>query len=132
MTTYSTITETGEGQADITTKSKWLYVFPMPHTTVMPHPCSAADLKRLGTFIKWTTNDPAVLASLHESIVRLVQVVGTPGLVEIANSAKMTQRLCKTFPAAGSSFQEVVALAAQEGINFPLPPDVLSHLKGFQ
>ena len=57
----------------------------------MPH--KANDLRRLGTFIKWTTNEPAVLAPLHDAIVRLVEEVGISGLVEIANCVKMTEQV---------------------------------------
>ncbi len=66
----------------------------MPHTSVTPR--SATDVKHLGTFVKWTTNDPAVLATLHDAIVRLVEQVGISGLVEIANSVKMTEQVAKT------------------------------------
>ena len=132
MSTYSKIIDTKEGQAYVRTKSKWLYIFPMPYTSVMPYPCSAADLKRFGTFIKWTTNDPAVLAQLHESIVHLVQEVGVSGLVEIANSAKMTERVLKTFGGTGSGLQGIVEMAAQSGVTFPIPADVLKYFKGFQ
>ena len=58
----------------------------------MPH--KATDLlRRLGTFIKWTTNDPAVLATMHDAIVRLVVEVGISGLFEIANCVKMTEQV---------------------------------------
>lgn len=98
----------------------------------MPYPCSAADLKRLGTFIKWTTDDPAVLAKLHDSIVCLVQEVGIAGMMEFANSAKMTEQIWKRFGGAGSGMQEVVEMAAQDGVSFPVPADVIKYLKGFQ
>jgi hypothetical protein len=79
-------------------------------------------------FIKWNTNDPAKLATLHTAIVRLVEEFGISGLVEIADTAKMTQRLAKTF---GGSLQDIVKQATQDGVAFPLPDDVLRYIKGF-
>jgi hypothetical protein len=132
MNAQSTIVDTKEGQAHVSTKSRWLYLFPMPHTGVMPYPCGATHLKQLATFIKWTTDDPAVLAKLHESICRLVQEVGVSGLVEIANSARMTERVWKTFGGARPGLQEMVEMAAKDGVAFPMPREVLKYLKGFQ
>jgi len=126
MSTYFKAVETSDGQVHVLTKTRWMWFIPMPHTSVMPH--SAADLERLGTFIKWTTKDPAVLARLHDAIVRLVEEVGIAGLVEIANSAKMTARVAKTF---GGSWQDIVKQAAEEGVSFPVPDDVLKYIKGF-
>jgi len=132
MTTFSTYTETPEGQAHVSTKSKWMHIVSMPHTGILPHPCSAADLKRLGTFIKWTSDDPSVLARLHEAIVRLVKEVGVSGLVEIAESAKMTERMCKTFGGGEGSFREVVEMAKRDGAEFPMPDEVVQYIKGFK
>jgi hypothetical protein len=94
----------------------------------MPHPCSAADLKRLGSAIKWNTNDPATLITLHEATVRLVKQFGASGFVEIANSAKMTARVAKTF---GGNWHDIVKQAAEDGVAFPVPDDVLKYIKGF-
>src|SRR5207245_2029123 len=124
----SSIVDTKEGQAHVSTKSRWLYLFPMPHTGAMPYPCSATDLKRLGVFIKWNTNEPAMLAKLHGAIVRIVEEFGVSCLVEIANSAKMTQQVAKTF---GGSWQDIVKQAAQDDVAFPLPDDVIRYIKGF-
>ena len=126
MSTYFKALETSEGQVQVLTKTRWMGFIPMPHTSVVPH--SAADLKHSGTFIKWTTKDPAVLATLHDAIVRLVGEVGIAGLVEIANSAKTTARVAKTF---GGSWQDIVRQGAQDGVSFPVPEDVLKYIKGF-
>ena len=125
MSRYFKTLDTSEGQVHILT-TQWMVFVPMPHTSVTPH--SATDLKRLGTFIKWTTNDPATLATLHDAIVRLVEDVGISRLAEIANSAKVTERVVKTF---GGSWHDIVKQAAQEGIAFPLPDDILRYIKGF-
>lgn len=129
MSAYFKVLDTNEGQVHVLTKRRWLYIFPMPHTSVTPR--SGANLKRLGTFIKWTTDDPAMLATLHDAIVRLVEEVGISGLVEIANSAKMTEQVWKTFGGAGSGLHEIVKQAAQDGVSFPVPEDVLKYIKGF-
>jgi hypothetical protein len=105
-----------------------MYVLRTPHTGVLPHPCSAADVKRLGTCIKWTTDDPAALASLHQAIVGLVEQVGISGLVEIANSVKMTTQVARTF---GGNWHDIIKEAARDGVEFPVPDDVLRHIKGF-
>jgi hypothetical protein len=126
MSTYSRTLDTSQGRVHILTKTRWMGFVPMPRTSVMPH--SATDLKRLGTLIKWTTNDPATLATLHDAIVRLAEEVGIAGLVEIANSVKMTERLAKTF---GGSWQNIVKQAAQDGVTFPVPDDVLGYIKRF-
>jgi len=74
------------------------------------------------------TNDPAVLATLHDAIIRLVEEVGISGLVVIANSAKMTERVAKTL---GGNWRDIVKQAAQDGVSFPVPDDVLKYIKGF-
>jgi hypothetical protein len=94
-------------------------------------PRSGVDLKRLGTVIKWTTSNRALLATLHEAIVRLVQECGISGLAEIANSARMSERVWKTVGGAGSGLHEIVNQAAQDGVSFPVPEDVLKYIKGF-
>jgi hypothetical protein len=99
----------------------------MPHTSVLPY--GAADLKRMGAFIKWTTNDPARLATLHDAIVHLVEQVGICGLVDIGNSVKMTEQVAKTF---GGSWRDIVKQATQDGVAFPVPDDVLRYMKGFE
>jgi hypothetical protein len=131
MSKFTTTVETAGGHAQIMTKSRWMGVVPMPHTSIIPYPASAADLKD-GTFIKWTTDDPMVLAELHDSIVSLVQEVGVAGMKEIANSARMTEQVWKRFGGAGSGMQEVVEMAAQDGVTFPMPTNTLKYLKEFQ
>src|SRR5690349_17106159 len=120
-----TIVETTEGQAEISTKRRWLYFIPMPNTGILPHPCRASEIKR-GTFIKWTTNDASILAELHQSVARLVHEVGVAGMREIANSLQMTERVCKTF-GGPDRIQDVVQMAARDGIKFPMPENVLKY-----
>jgi len=129
MRTYFKVLNTNEGEIHILTKTKWLYVFPMPHTSVMPR--SSTNLKRLGTLIKWTTNNPEKLKSLHDAITRLVEQIGISGLVEVANSAKMSEQMWKGTGAKGNGLLELVKMAKQEGIDFPVPEDVLKYIKEF-
>ena len=126
MSTYFKVLSTNEGLVHIVTKTRWMVFFPMPHTSVMPH--NALALKQMGTFIKWTTNDAVVLAALHDAIVHLVVQVGISGLVEIANNVKVTEQVAKTY---GGSWQDIVKQAAQDGVPFPVPDDVLRYIKGF-
>lgn len=126
MSSYFKVLSTDEGLVHIVTSSRWMAFFPMPHTSVMPH--NAPALKRLGTFIKWSTNDAALLATLHDSIVHLVEQVGISGLVTIKNSVKVTERIAKTY---GGSWHDIIKQAAQEGVLFPVPEEVLRYIKGF-
>ena len=123
---------TKEGQADVSTKSRWLYVFPMPHTGVMPYPCSATELKQFGTFIKWTTDNPAALAKLHESIVRLVGEIGVSGLVGIANTWKMAAPMWRVAGLTGTGAEVMRGMVLEGDFHFPMPADVLEYLKGFR
>ncbi len=124
MSTYFNTLDTSEGQVSVLTKTRWMGFVPMPHTSVIPQ--NAIDLARLGTFIKWTTNDPATLATLHEGIRRLVVEIGISGLVVIANNVKMTQQIAKTL---GVGWRDIVRQAVQDGVVFPLPDDILRYIK---
>jgi len=126
MSTYFKSLNTNEGLVHVLTKTRYLGLIPMPRTSVMPH--KAANLKRLGTFIKWTTNDPTVLAKLHDAIVSLVEEVGISGLFEIAHCVKMTERVVGRL---GIDWRGAIKEAIQKGILPPVPDDVLRYIKGF-
>lgn len=126
MSTYSTAVETSEGLVNVLTKSRWLAVVPMPHTSVMPQ--GPGDLKGLGSFIKWSTADSAMLSTLHEAIVKLVKEFGASGLVEVGNSIKTTAHLAG---AIGADWHDVVKQATQDGIVFPIEDNVLAYVKNF-
>jgi hypothetical protein len=131
MSTCFKALDTSEGQVFVLTKTRWMGFVPMPHTSVTPH--SAANLTRLGVFIKWTTNDPPTLARLHDAIVRLVEGVGISGLAGFANDMTRTeQRVAKI---SGVRWHDVVnhivKEMAQEGVAFPVPDDVLRYIKAF-
>ena len=126
MSAYFKALDTSEGQVHVLTKTRWMGLFPIPHTSVTPH--NAGDLKRLGSFIKWTTKDPATLATLHDAVVRLVEQVGISGIAEIGNTVKMTERVAKSF---GGDWHDIVEQAGQDGVAFPVPEDVVRYMKGF-
>lgn len=87
MSAFFTAITTSEGLVHVVTKSRWLGVLSMPHTSVVPQ--APADLKRLGSFIKWSTTDASVLGMLHDAIAALVKKTGASGLVEIGKGASV-------------------------------------------
>ena len=126
VSTHFDAFDTSEGVVHVLTKTRWAIIIPMPHTSVMPH--RGTQLARLGTMIKWTTKDPAVLATLHARVVDVVREVGISGMRDIADSARMSDRVAKTF---GGTWQDVVRHAAEDGVPFPLPDDILPFIRGF-
>lgn len=70
----------------------------------------------------------AMLSTLHNAMVRLVQEIGISGLVEVANSVKMTMQVGRNF---GTDWRDIFKQAAQDGVSFPVSDDVLRHVKGF-
>jgi hypothetical protein len=87
-------------------------------------PRSAADLKHFGAFIKWITNDPAVLATLHDGIVRLVEQAGISGVVVFAHCVKRTKRLMTPF---GERWRDVVRQTQEVRA---VPDEVFKYIKG--
>ena len=126
MATFYTPVETDEGIAHVLTKTRYLGIIAWARTSVTPH--SRRELARLGTAISWLTKDTATLRELHERIVGLVAELGISGIRASADSARMSDHIAKTF---GGSWRDVVASAAQDGVRFPIPEDVLRHVKGF-
>jgi hypothetical protein len=126
MSVFFTAINTSEGLVHVVTKTHWLGLLKMPHTSVMPQ--GAADLRRSGSFIKWTTTDAAVLAKLHEAIVALASEGGPSGLVKIGNSVKMTERLAS---AVGGDWHDIIKQASKDGVPLPIPDEVLMHVKSF-
>ena len=77
-------------------------------------------VEKLGTFIRWTTNDPAVLAELHKSICRLVREVGVSGLVEIANSARgWRSKYGSVLEESGPGFERWLGWRPRRALLFP-------------
>jgi hypothetical protein len=71
---------------------------------------------------------PSVLGTLHNAVVRLVQEIGISGMVEVANSVKMTTQVAHSF---GGDWHDIIKQAAHDGVAFPVPDDVLKYVKGF-
>lgn len=126
MSEYFKALDTDEGRVHVLTKSRWMGLVPMPHTSVVPH--KATDVGRLGTYIRWATKDPAMLSTLHDAVVRLVEEVGISGLFEIANREKQTERIAKSM---GISWRELAEEAAKSRDVIPVLDDVLRHVERF-
>jgi hypothetical protein len=127
---YVTTTKTPGGLVTVRTRQRYFFgLFPYPHTSVSPE--SAGELKRFGTVIKWTTDDPVQLEKLHGAVLLLVWEFGAPGLAEIANSAKMSERVWKALGRVGPGLHKLADEAGREGAPFPVPPEVLKYIRGF-
>ena len=127
MNKYFTTLEMEEGRVHIITKSRWLGIIPMPHTSVVPH--QGSDLARLGTFILWEPTDSTDLKTLHEAVIRLVQERGISGVADIASSEKRTEQVAK---AMGLTWRALAEEAAKSRAPIPDLDDVLKHVKRFK
>jgi len=126
MATFYTPVETDEGIAHVLTKTRYLGIIPWARTSVTPH--SRRELATLGSAISWLTKDAATLRELHERVVQLVAEIGISGIRACADSARMSDQIAKGF---GGSWRDVVESAAQNGVSFPIPPNVLRQVKRF-
>lgn len=127
MTKYFTTLETEEGRVHVVTKSRWLGIFPMPHTSVIPH--QGADLVQLGTFIRWKPSDSTALKTRHDAVIRLVQERGILGVADIARSEKKTEQVAK---AMGLTWEALFEETAKSRAPIPDLDDVLKHVKRFR
>jgi hypothetical protein len=66
MTYFDTVA-TSDGEARVLTKTRWWNIFVNPHTTLMP--VDFRQLGRLGVVFYWSTSDPIILKTLHDSVV---------------------------------------------------------------
>lgn len=127
MTKYFTTLDTEEGRIHIVTKSRWLGIFPMPHTSVVPH--RGADLPQLGTFIQWEPSDSTSLRTHHDAVIRLVEERGISGVANIARDEKRTEQVAKTM---GLTWRALADEAAKSRAPIPDLDDVLKHVKRFK
>jgi hypothetical protein len=126
MSTFFNAVRTFEGEVHVLTKARWMLLVPMPHTSIVPH--RIADL-RLGTMIRWTTNDRATLLELHTAIVRVVEQLSLTGIIEIVEQLKVTMEAARC---TGADWRCTVAeefAQSSEGVSFSLPNGVLRHIK---
>ena len=131
MSTLFEVLETEEGRTFVLTKRRWMCIFPWPHTSVMPE--HGGKLKDLGTFVVWSTRDPALLKTLHDAIVRFVREVGISGLFDFANSVKKSERIWnEAFPRSESWLQEMSRQAIEEAVDWPMPKEVLRYIRKFR
>lgn len=124
MTKYFTTLVTDEGRINVITRSKWMVIFPMPYTSVVPQ--RSGDLARFGTFIRW--QDGAALKERHEAVINLVKEIGLSGVASMAEREKNNARVAKEF---GMTYQELVAQAMQSRKSIPDLDNVLKYAKRF-
>lgn len=124
MAKYLTILQTEEGPVQVVTRSRWLYIFPMPYTSVVPH--RAADLARFGTFIRWQSS--ASLKACHDAVIYLLQERGLSGVADVAAGEKRTARVAK---AMGITYPELVDEAVRSREAIPDLDGVLKYVKKF-
>ena len=131
MSTYFETLETTEGRVFIVTKRRWLGIFSCPHTSVMPY--RAADLKHFGTFIHWSTRDPAMLEKLHNAILQFVVRDGISGLWEFANGVKKSDRIWdESGPNTRTWIQEMSRQTVEDGVVWPLPEEIFRYIRKFK
>jgi hypothetical protein len=126
MTTLVKTLQTDEGVIQIITRNRWLYIFPLCYTSIVPN--SRGDLVGRGTFIRWNTTVSAMLPSLHEAVIRLVEDVGISGLANIAAGEKRTHRTAKSM---GMSYRELCDEAIKSRDPIPVLDGVLKHVRNF-
>jgi len=74
---------TPEGGAIVFTKSRYLFIWKMPRTSVMPHE-SSSFVGGSGFQVRYNTCDAATLQELHETMVFMVSSVGCTVLAQLA------------------------------------------------
>lgn len=121
---YVCSVQTAEGMVRIVTHDKACFVFPSPHTSIMPPGMTRSEY--VGSTLQWKTRDPAVLADLHDHIAQLVQQLGATGMFEIGKSVKAAMMIY------GPDISKTVQRAKDQGVDFPLPPIVLENLRKFK
>src|SRR6266436_10281109 len=117
MAKYFEALDTPEGTVLVLTKTRWAMLVPMSHTSVMPH--RGAELKNLGSTIKWDTKEPALLRTLHQSVVGLVKQIGLSGIRDVAETTRMAQDTAKM---TSVDWREIV-IRARASVKFPVPDD---------
>jgi hypothetical protein len=121
---YACTVGTGEEMVRIVTHDKVALFFRNPHTSIIPAGMTRSGY--VGCTLEWKTADPATLALLHDHVIQLVQLLGAAGMFEIGKSVKAAMMLY------GPDISQTVERAKKEGIDFPLPPLVVSELKRFK
>jgi hypothetical protein len=126
MSSLVNILKTDEGLVHIITRTRWLYIFPLYYTSIVPN--NLSDLRHRGVFIRWNTRQPAKLPSLHQAVIRLVEDIGVSGLADMAVVEKQTARVAKSM---GISYRELCDEAIKSRDPIPVLDDVLRHVKNF-
>lgn len=126
MTSIFSSLETDEGLVHIITRNRWLYIFPLYYTSIVPN--GRGDLAHKGTFIRWNTSEYTKLPSLHQAVIHLVEDIGISGVADMAVREKQTAHVAK---AMGISYRELCYQAIKSRNPIPVLDDVLKHVKKF-
>ncbi len=105
--TILTNIETREGEiVTVMTKTRHLFLFRLPHTSVMP--LQVVELGSRGIQFQWTTNDHDKLELLHELVLQTVRETGLDELRGIVTLAKPLVELGVPFIADDVPFPEAL------------------------
>lgn len=127
MSTFFKVLATEEGDVHVLTKTRWWFVFGMPHTSVLPR--AGRDLARYGTVFKWNTRDRTKLALLHEEVCQLVEKIGISGLADVAASATSSAHFLQAL--GRGSIREAMRQLREDIAPVPVTDFLIEHLTGF-
>jgi hypothetical protein len=82
-TTFLTRVQTREGEVVVMTKTRYLLVFSVPRTSIMPW--RVEQLGRSGVQFQWTTKDRNLLERLHGQVIEVLQEISLTELRGIAD-----------------------------------------------
>lgn len=94
-TTFLTNVETLEGEVAVITKTRFLFFFNSPRTSVMPS--SLMELGEKGIQFQWATSSPTSLERLHNLLVQALQEVSLTELRGIADMGKQLMSIGAPF-----------------------------------
>ncbi|MBZ5543623.1 MAG: hypothetical protein LAO07_08085 [Acidobacteriia bacterium] len=82
-TPFLTRVQTREGEVVVMTKTRYLLVFSVPRTSIMPW--QAEDIGRMGVQFHWATKDRNLLEQLHNQLVDVLREINLTDLRSIAD-----------------------------------------------
>jgi hypothetical protein len=82
-TTFLTRVQTREGEVLVITKTRYLLVFSVPRTSIMPW--RVEKLARSGVQFQWSTKDRNLLERLHNQVIEVLREVSLTDLRGIAD-----------------------------------------------
>lgn len=81
--TFLTRVSTPDGEVVVMTKTRYLLLFRVPRTSIMPW--QPKDLGRLGVQFQWTTKNRKLLERLHNQVIEILREVSLTDLRGIAD-----------------------------------------------